>query len=463
MSNTVPDVLTLNPAVPTDLSSTDLLTLYESTSGKQFRLTLAQLRGAMSRLGTVLDVTDPAYGAVGDGVTDCTAAFTAAHDALPSTGGLLVVPPGTYLLDQWQITKDNVAIAGAGWASTILRRRTDTTQPLLWFNGSSASAIRDLALQDITTGTPTNTGNLLELYLVNDVNFTNLWLQFGHKLAYIGQECGNVQFTGCTFESGRRFNVHGYQCYDVRFTGCTFYTPGRVPATADYPDDGTGASLMLENDSGYGYYPYEINVSGCSFINTNVGHHIRAKNVAGLVVSGNSFGSAGVFNAGIYSDVKLEGARYVSITGNTSAGEQDGYSAARKQKYCVDLDANCRNVVIGANAFKAGTVGTINDLAPDTVILAQLNSEGPRRTLRASTTWDPASVADAGVATTTLTVTGAAVGDPAVASLSTMGTSTLLISAHVTAANTVRVTLYNRNGGAVDCASGTLTAMVFKV
>ncbi len=49
------------------------------------------------RGSAVLDVRD--FGAYGDGVHDDTAAIQRAIDALPSTGGTVVVPPGTYLVD----------------------------------------------------------------------------------------------------------------------------------------------------------------------------------------------------------------------------------------------------------------------------------------------------------------------------------------------------------------------------
>jgi hypothetical protein len=87
----------------------------------------------------------------------------------------------------------------------------------------------------------------------------------------------------------------------------------------------------------------------------------------------------------------------------------------------------------------------------------------PPRVLSATATWDPASIADGAAATTTLTVTGAAVGDPAVAALSTLtAAGSITITARVTAANTVSVTIRNNSGGAVDPASGTLRATVWK-
>ena len=46
------------------------------------------------------------FGAVGDGTTPNIAAFRAAHDALPANGGTIIIPAGTYRLEEtWTITK----------------------------------------------------------------------------------------------------------------------------------------------------------------------------------------------------------------------------------------------------------------------------------------------------------------------------------------------------------------------
>lgn len=86
------------------------------------------------------------------------------------------------------------------------------------------------------------------------------------------------------------------------------------------------------------------------------------------------------------------------------------------------------------------------------------------KSLTNTATWDPGNMAaDGSVASTTLTVTGAAVGDVAHASLSTIGANDVLITAHVQAADTVRVVLQNKTGGALDIASGTLRVVVLKM
>lgn len=87
----------------------------------------------------------------------------------------------------------------------------------------------------------------------------------------------------------------------------------------------------------------------------------------------------------------------------------------------------------------------------------------PVRCLEATATWDPSSVADGAVATTTVTCLGAAPGDPVSVGFTSALTGTkLLWSAHVEDADVVRVVLLNKNGAAVDLGSGTLTVMVWK-
>lgn len=76
-------------------------------------------------------------------------------------------------------------------------------------------------------------------------------------------------------------------------------------------------------------------------------------------------------------------------------------------------------------------------------------------------TYDPPSLADGAGTTTTVTVTGAALGDMAMASFS-LTTSGISITAWVSAVNTVSVRFQNESGGVLDIGSGTLKAWVLK-
>jgi hypothetical protein len=86
-----------------------------------------------------------------------------------------------------------------------------------------------------------------------------------------------------------------------------------------------------------------------------------------------------------------------------------------------------------------------------------------KESLSGSATWDPTNLAAGAVTSTTITVPGAAVGDPANASHDQIGANSIIISAHVEAASTVRVTLMNTAGSAINTPNGTISAEVFKI
>ncbi|QRM55158.1 hypothetical protein [Sinorhizobium sp. BG8] len=81
--------------------------------------------------------------------------------------------------------------------------------------------------------------------------------------------------------------------------------------------------------------------------------------------------------------------------------------------------------------------------------------------LTGSTTWDPASLADGAGASYNVTVTGAVLGDYCIPSFS-LNTQAMILTAHVTSADTVTVRLQNETGSTIDLASGTLRVAVFK-
>ena len=81
--------------------------------------------------------------------------------------------------------------------------------------------------------------------------------------------------------------------------------------------------------------------------------------------------------------------------------------------------------------------------------------------LSGSDTWNPASIADGDEEAKEVTVTGAALGDFAVASFS-LDVTDLTLTANVTAANTITCVLANNTGGAIDLASGTIYVRVIQ-
>jgi hypothetical protein len=81
--------------------------------------------------------------------------------------------------------------------------------------------------------------------------------------------------------------------------------------------------------------------------------------------------------------------------------------------------------------------------------------------LAGTATYDPPSIPDGDAASTTVTVTGAALGDYADVSLS-INNQGLIITGRITASNTVTVRYQNETGGAIDLASHTINVKVRK-
>lgn len=76
-----------------------------------------------------------------------------------------------------------------------------------------------------------------------------------------------------------------------------------------------------------------------------------------------------------------------------------------------------------------------------------------------SDTWDPGNIADGSFEAKEVTVNGANLGDYAIASFS-LDVEDLILTANVTAANTVTALLSNNTGGAVNLGEGTVRVKV---
>jgi len=93
-----------------------------------------------------------------------------------------------------------------------------------------------------------------------------------------------------------------------------------------------------------------------------------------------------------------------------------------------------------------------------------LRTDLPFRVLRASTTWDPPSIADGAVTAITVDVLGAKKGDPVSVGFTTpTAAANMILAGYVDVNDRVRVVLFNKNGAALDLGSGTVNVMVFQL
>ena len=90
------------------------------------------------------NVTD--HGAVGDGVTDDTAAVQSAITAADAAGGgIAFLPRGTYLVSSSLVmTNDNTTLQGAGRSATVIKTVSDA--PIIKWQTASNLCVRDLQL-----------------------------------------------------------------------------------------------------------------------------------------------------------------------------------------------------------------------------------------------------------------------------------------------------------------------------
>jgi hypothetical protein len=145
------------------------------------------------------------------------------------------------------------------------------------------------------------------------------------------------------------------------------------------------------------------------------------------------FNLVGLKDAAVFNGVQATSA--LDITGNSST----------------------RIAHIGCN-YESGVLSASNQDFVSTLLTGVLtNTNG----LSASATYDPGSLADGAGVTTTVTCTGAAAGDFALASFS-LDVQGITVTAWVSTANTVSVRFQNESGGVLDLSSGTLRVRVYQ-
>lgn len=138
--------------------------------------------------GEGINVTDSAYGAVGDGVTDDTDSFVAALADAVSEGVDLVVPVGTFVLtDQvWFTGLDGVRVRGTSRNGS--RIRFPSAVP----SGPGTNAFRLQNCNNVTFENMTFVGD------TNDDAYVN-----GGAAIYLVANCKNITVRGCNFEHNK--------------------------------------------------------------------------------------------------------------------------------------------------------------------------------------------------------------------------------------------------------------------
>ena len=218
--------------------------------------TNAVTRTVQNRLQDSVSVKD--FGAVGDGVTDDTAAFNAAIAALPANGGTIYVPNADYRINL-TITKSGVTLQGEtnsrhrSSASRIGLRPFNLSLPVITI-GNDTAYVEHVGLQDISIVDTSDSGAQVGLRLAGGTYAfyaTNLMIA-GFQKYCLHIEGGSAYPIAYVYFSNFSF-AHGaygaaadatiYTRYGAVFTTAIYFANGRVNSGF------SGSERLFLNDS----------------------------------------------------------------------------------------------------------------------------------------------------------------------------------------------------------------------
>lgn len=463
--------------------------------------TIAEITGqdtTYSLTGTFADIISKGsnvdarafYVDYGGAETTWNAAIEAAADYAAANGKFWVdLPPGRLVLAAGITLAENVGIRGAWryleavspWESygTFLDA-TGVTGDVLTIDGTYSTDLRRCVLKDFgivgdasvvnginldsapqtildgvyvtgqsgnkLTGAALNLGANSYSVRVKDSIFT--YAEYG--IAAEGANCSNLRVT----DSEMGASTYGYYqttaLTNTRLRGCSFQSNGN----GIWIDGGRNTEIespYFENTADGGY---DIVINGAT--ETPSGVTIISPNYSASdgdpkqlhVVKGFGVSVLG----GRVSYVTVDNT--AAVHGVTFLGNNWGVSPATGLD---DAGNKCIILTTGGTTalyrdFKSGLNVTGLEIGGGTTIDKHIS---------VTTAWDPGAISAAATESKTVTVTGAALGNTAVASFSKDITG-FLISAAVTATDTVTVTLYNTTGAPINLASGTVRVDIWQ-
>lgn len=454
-------------------------------------LPAATAAAARTLFGTqeFFNVKDTAYGAIGDGATNDTAAINLAIAAAnaantsASKAVTLYFPPGIYLITPGGLSTINTSISAPG---ATVRASSNTNSPIILFD--------DLAY-----------GRDVDIYSIVGPNYGTTWQtaanQYGigfrvlrgehstfkfHRLEglYVAADYAghvNEQHIGeCSFEAqsilhnnyGVNLNAGDAQCEANRFTIAYFSNNLTSVLLRNY---GSNANSLCANNhfdilvmefptaGGIGF-DLSGDVPAQTLSNSFIIRENIAPNGTATVVTDGGGTTLGC-NYFRFSDFDFAKMSVVSkqVFDGSAEFSQPGTTTQKARSVTFGSAApTTRYWEVGAIRWNnapvvGGNLGWICVVAGSPGTWATIGSVD----LQGSAAWNPGSIAAGAREQKDITVTGAALGDFAIGSFSA-DLLNLNISASVNSANLVSVTLANNTGGAIDLAAGTVYAKVIK-
>jgi len=315
---------------------------YSATIGGIQYAVSVQMSGTATPMGWY-NVKAAAYGAVGDGSTDDTAAIQAAVDVAEAAGGGTVYfPAGTYKIATGvTIDSDNIHILGDGIGATVIGWQDGNGAGGDNSNGDYIFTITDAnnvsfekvsltngPSEDIgATNTP-NAGGIITATGSTKIRIRDCYLyEIGGSYGFVIRKCSNVKVTDTTFYMISYAGMMVLDtCFDIKVTGCTFDTTNSSDTGYNRYLFATGATTLLSADGTNAYF------------------------LKDLLVSGNTFKD----NA-VWEGIDTHGGDRITITNNTVTGCYIGINAinATSSGAAYVTDASLDDLIISENTIEA--------------------------------------------------------------------------------------------------------------
>jgi hypothetical protein len=260
--------------------------------------------------GYFISVKDAPYNARGNGSTDDTVAIQAALDALPTTGGVVYLPPGRYKVSSTlMITQDNTTFIGAGAGNRIGATQVGAGSRIEAATGISGSILRvqrtandrtvyGVKIQDIAIDGNSITGN------IDGILFRS-----------VKGELHNVAINNCTANGARIQGYSGWPAERNKFIACDsgYNAAAGIYFDSDASDNTIADCVFMQNQDGLLTTQSSVIISTTAFVsNTRYGAYLNNAGSRSRFVGCRFQQNA---NHGIIFDSSSTGFSDVSITG----------------------------------------------------------------------------------------------------------------------------------------------------
>lgn len=321
----------------------------------------AVARTAQAKLRESVSVKD--FGAVGDGVTDDTAAIQDAINSLTASGGTVFFPKGTYKTDGGITLVSNLTLQGE--AGAVLK--PSASVPLWAYRGLATNnvKVKDLAFEG--TGTAFTDGNQQLLHIANATNVEVSGCNFTKaRVTGLGiAACDAVHISNCNFKRNYYYGADVRDSSNTTTDSCVFELNGDTgTATTAFGrgfvfwkcSNSTISNSVFHQNTEYGLRLYSQ--TGDSEANRNIA-------ITGCTFRDNGTTAAGKNDLYVYNEhggterVAISGCTFSVRTGNFGAvlsGNTISLTGCTfkgitpQQGYAVSLYGST-NVVVAGNVF----------------------------------------------------------------------------------------------------------------